>query len=209
MGSNTSPVHRIIPPSNELAERAVQTLKNALKNSSRESLTTQINCFLFQYRLTPHSTTGITPTELLLGQRPRSQLDLLFPDIANRVRRRQLERKADHDRRSREREFGVGQAVWVKNYLRAQRLCQEPSILKVLSPWRFQVALSDRRVLDRHIHHVRLCVPTPETVNPSVTVINPPDLQEDETADPKVNPAALDPPAYPTVRPQLLPCRST
>ena len=203
----SAPYH---PASNGLAERAVQTLKNALKkNSSGESLTTQINRFLFQYRLTPYSTTGIAPAELLLGRRPRSQLDLLFPDIANRVRRRQLEQKVDHDRRSRERQLGVGQAVWVRN-LPACTSWLPGTIVKVLSPQRFQVALSDGRVLDRHIDHVRLRVPTPETVNPSTTVVHPPDLQEeDQPTDPQVNPAALEPPADPTVRPQLPPRRST
>ena len=47
------------PASNVLAERAIQTLKNALKkNPGGVCLPTQIYCFLFQYRLTPHSTTG-------------------------------------------------------------------------------------------------------------------------------------------------------
>ena len=67
-----------------LAKRAVQTLKNAIKKSpGGESLSTQINRFLFQYCLTLHSTTGIAPAKLLLGQRPRSHLDFLFPDVAD------------------------------------------------------------------------------------------------------------------------------
>ena len=109
----SAPYH---PASNGLAERAIQTLKNALKkNPGGVSLSTQIYRFLFQYRLTPHSTTGIAPAELLLGRRPRSHLDFLFPDITDRVRRKQFEQKANHDRHSRERQLGVGQAVWVRN----------------------------------------------------------------------------------------------
>ena len=115
----------------------------------------------------------------------------------------------DHDRRSRERQLGVGQAVWVRN-IPACTSWLPGTIVKVLSPPRFQVALSDRRVLDRHIDHVRLRVPTPEKVNPSTTVIHPPDLQEeDQTTDLQVNPAALEPPADPTIHPQLPPRRST
>ena len=92
-------------------ERAIQ---NALKkNPGGVSLSTQICRFLFQYRLTPHSTTGIAPAELLLGQRPGSHLDFLFPDITDRVRRKQFEQKENHDRHSGERQLGVGQAVWV------------------------------------------------------------------------------------------------
>ena len=59
------------PASNGLAERAVQILKNALKKDpGGVSLDTQIARFLFHYQITPHSTTGIAPAELLMGRRP-------------------------------------------------------------------------------------------------------------------------------------------
>ena len=55
----SAPYH---PASNGLAERAVQTVKGALKKDARgESAKTQLAWFLFRYRLTPHSTTGIAP----------------------------------------------------------------------------------------------------------------------------------------------------
>ena len=82
---------------------------------SGDSLPTQIYRFLFQYRLTPHSTIGIAPAELLLGRRPRSHLDFLFSDITDLVRKKQSEQKLNHDRHSREQQLGVGQAVWVRN----------------------------------------------------------------------------------------------
>ena len=40
--------------------------------SSEGSLETHISRFLFQYRNTPHTTTGVSLAELLLGQRPRT-----------------------------------------------------------------------------------------------------------------------------------------
>lgn len=55
------------------AERAVQTLKEALK------LATRLAHFLFQYRNTPHTMTGRSPAELLLGRKPRTLLHLLHP----------------------------------------------------------------------------------------------------------------------------------
>ena len=48
---------------NGLAECAVQTLKNALKRMTGD-VETCLARFLFQYRLTPHSTTGQSPAEL-------------------------------------------------------------------------------------------------------------------------------------------------
>ena len=76
-----SPPHH--PASNGLAERAVQTIKTAIRKDDRGvNLETQISRFLFQYRLTPHSTTGATPAELLMGRQPHSRLDLLHPDVS-------------------------------------------------------------------------------------------------------------------------------
>ena len=71
----TAPYH---PASNGQAERSVKILKENLKKSSRDSLQIQISRFLFRYRLTPHTTTGVSPVELLLGRRPRSKLDLIW-----------------------------------------------------------------------------------------------------------------------------------
>ena len=61
----TVPYH---PASNGLAERAVQTLKEGLKKLSSGDLETRLFRFLFQYRITPHTTTGQSPAQLLLGR---------------------------------------------------------------------------------------------------------------------------------------------
>ena len=58
----TAPYH---PASNGLAERAVQIVKKGLKKQSNGSLKTQIARVLFSYRVTPQSTTGVSPAELL------------------------------------------------------------------------------------------------------------------------------------------------
>ena len=83
-----SPYH---PSSNGIAERAVKTLKEELKKcGNTESLQCQISRILFHNRITPHSTTGVPPAELLSGRRIRSHLDQVKPgdlkaDIAKEV----------------------------------------------------------------------------------------------------------------------------
>ena len=51
------------------------------------SINTRFAKILFIYRLTPQSTTGEVPAELLLGRRPSSRLDLARPNLAERVDR--------------------------------------------------------------------------------------------------------------------------
>ena len=72
----SSPYH---PASNGLAERAVQTFKSGV-SKLQGPIENRLLHFLFKYRITPQSTTGISPAELLMGRRLRSYLDLLHPD---------------------------------------------------------------------------------------------------------------------------------
>ena len=110
----SSPYH---PSSNGLAERAVQYFKEGMKKyPSTEALETRVSRFLFWYRLTSHSTTGIAPAQLLFGRIPRSQLDLLKPELSDKVRERQQSQKNYHDRHSKPRSFEVDDPVFVKDF---------------------------------------------------------------------------------------------
>ncbi|CAB3992542.1 Hypothetical predicted protein [Paramuricea clavata] len=51
------------------------------KMSNKESLETRVSRFLFKYRITPHSTTGRAPAEMLMSRKPRSRFDILHPDV--------------------------------------------------------------------------------------------------------------------------------
>ena len=60
---------------NGLAEKMVQTL-NKYFYISKSSLQDTLDRYLFNYRLTPHTSTSISPAELILGRRLRSKLCL-------------------------------------------------------------------------------------------------------------------------------------
>lgn len=69
----TSPPYH--PPSNGLAERAVQTFKDLMKKSLGNTLETKLHRALFNYHITPQSITGLSPAELLMGRKLHCTLD--------------------------------------------------------------------------------------------------------------------------------------
>ena len=88
--TTSAPYH---PSTNGLAERAVQTFKQGLTKLKESTINERISRFLFNYRITPRSTKGTSPTELLLGRRPRSCLDLLKPDLSTRIETKQAKQR--------------------------------------------------------------------------------------------------------------------
>ena len=97
------------PVTNGLVERAVQTFKVAMEKANTEiPIPTRVSRFLFHYRITPQSTTGISPAELLLGRRPRCHLDQLRPDLAKRVQARQVDQSQTHNHHVHQRQFAIG-----------------------------------------------------------------------------------------------------
>lgn len=116
----SAPYH---PASNGLTERAVQTVKKGLKKITRGTMRTHLAQVLFSYRLTPQSTTGISPSELLLGGRPRSRLDLLKPNTAERVERNQGKQKKQHNLRSRQREVLKLEMMFLSEIITMETRC--------------------------------------------------------------------------------------
>ncbi len=109
----SAPFH---PSSNGLAERAVQTFKEGMKKIKSDTLQTRLSRFLFSYRITPHTTTGLSPAELMMSRRLRSALDVLLPDVKAKVQQKQLKQKKNHDTKKRLRSFAPGDNVFVRNY---------------------------------------------------------------------------------------------
>ena len=60
---------------NSLVERGVETLKHGLKLTAGSSVQERLSKFLFDYQITPHSTTGVTSSELLTKRQLKSRLD--------------------------------------------------------------------------------------------------------------------------------------
>ena len=147
----SSPYH---PASNGLAVRAVQTFKVSMqKLPTSDSLETRISKFLFWYRVTPHSTMGVPPSELLFGRVPHSLLDLPKPDLSTKVQKRQEAQKANYDRHAKEQTFKEGNAVFVKDFPTGKNWFSG-SVTEVHGPLSYHVTLSDGTVVRRYVEHI-------------------------------------------------------
>ena len=145
----TAPYH---PSSNGLAERAVQTVKQGLKRTEGVTIQERLSKFLFTYRLTPQSTTGVPPSTLLMGRRIRSRLDGLFPDMSTRIEDQQSKQAKNHDTTKPLRSFRVGDRVYVKDF----SVTWTPGkVTKVTGPLSYHVEVIDGREVRRHVDAVR------------------------------------------------------
>ena len=77
-------------------------------------LDTRLARFLFSYT-TPHTTTGVSPAELLMNRKLRSPLDLLSPSVEDKVLEKQYSQKRYYDLHNRERRLCVGDSVMVES----------------------------------------------------------------------------------------------
>ena len=149
--TTSAPCH---PASNGLAERrAVQIVKKGLKKLTTGTMSARLAKILFYYRISPQTTTGTSPAELLLGRRPRTRLDLLRPNTAERIEEKQQRQKAQHDRKAKSRTFRVGDAVFVSNFGAGQRWLPG-RIVEMSGPVSFHVLLEDGRRKRCHQDHL-------------------------------------------------------
>ena len=101
-----------------------------------------------------HSSTGVSPAELIFGRRPRSQLDLLHPDMNRTVQRSQDRQKQSHDAHARAREFQVDDLVYARNYRRGP-IWLPGMVIGRSGAVSYTVLLEDGRSVHKHIDQLR------------------------------------------------------
>jgi len=142
----SAPYH---PSTNGLAERSVQTFKNALKKWSNVggTIESKVERFLFSYRNTPHSTTGVCPAEMLMNRRPRTVLSMVLPSMKSVLQKANDDMSAK--KRMNVREFTVGERVLARNYGGGQKWIPG-QIKEVTGPVSYKVQI-EGGILRKHV----------------------------------------------------------
>ena len=132
----------------------VQIMKRALKaaHANGAMLEQALAAFFFSYRTTPHAVTGVTPDSLFIGRKLRTRLQLLTPDIAARVRSKQLQQKEHHDHHCKERKFSLNRSVCAKNFHSGPSWLQAV-VTHQVGPVTYIVKLKNGELWRRHINH--------------------------------------------------------
>ena len=189
---HSAPYH---PSTNGLAERAVQSFKLGIKRIQSGSIQERLSKYLFKYRITPHSTTGVSPAELLMGRRPRSALDLLFPEVSSKVESQQCRQKKAHDSNALPaRSFSVNDPIFARNFTGGSPNWLPGRVTKVTGPLSYEVELLSGGTVRRHVDAVRRREPAVSTTEPEQGSHDP--FPDEFPSSPNPVP---DPPAMPPI----------
>ena len=147
----SSPYH---PSTNGLAERTVQTFKEGIRQQKIGSIETRVARFLFAYRNTPQSTTGVSLAVMMFNRPLRCHLDLLKPNIEETVQGRQIQQQLNHNIHSKDWKFQINGTVFVENFGHGSKWFAG-TIDEIRGPLTYMVRLPDGRILKRHVDHIR------------------------------------------------------
>lgn len=108
------------PATNGQAENSVKTVKKSIRanlaNVKPDSVDVILNRFLFDYRITVHSTTGISPAESMCGRQLKSRFSLLKPPRVKDKIISSQDRNVQNSHGKRDSRFDPGQKVYIRDY---------------------------------------------------------------------------------------------
>lgn len=145
------------PETNGQAESGVKILKKAILKGRSDGITDInliVNQFLFQYRNTPHTTTGEKPSKLLIGRSLRSKFDLLLPSTENVVSEKQKSQQKYY-KGKKDINFNVNDTVWVRDYRSNTPNWCEGKIIKVIGRRTYIVSVEGDLNWKRHVNQLR------------------------------------------------------
>ena len=171
----TAPYH---PSSNGQAERMVRVFKESMRCLSKGDIETKLYRLLFAYRLTPSTSTGKSPAELVFQRQPRSHFDRMLPKSSKENKDPEDLKENKKDKGKKVTVFKENDLVWVKNFGEGKKWIVG-TIIKRTSKVNYQVASNDK-ILHRHVDQLIVRVPK---------VDNTPKVREDISKEKEEVPA--------------------
>ena len=153
----------------------MKTLKSFLKHCDGDDWTARLDKFLFQYRVTPHQTTGVSPAELMFGRKLRTVLDLVHPGkcLPTTVLLKQEKQKENYNAKvPRTVELQPESPIMVRNYSSLYRDSWIPArIVKQTGPVSYKCELPEGHVVRRHQDQIHSRTFPKPTVSPKKPII--------------------------------------
>ena len=138
-----------------------QVFKVGIEKMEEGTMRTKLSRFLLKYRITPHTTNGVAPAELLMKRRLRTHLDQIQSRVVERVEDKQWHQKKAHDQHAKERIIETGDHVFVRDF-RKPKAWLEGVVLKLTGPVSAQIRLENGQTMRRHLDHIRKCYLKPQ-----------------------------------------------
>ncbi|XP_013403532.1 uncharacterized protein K02A2.6-like [Lingula anatina] len=153
--------HKLIPPyhasTNGAAERSVQVVKQGLTKQMLEnregSRSLRLSQLMMLYRITPQSTSGVSPSDLFMKRQIRSKFSLLKPSLSMSVETKQEKQCQYQDKCPKSRHFNLYDKVRVRNFRGGQEKWVPGCIVKVCGPQTYVVQIG-RLKRFVHIDHI-------------------------------------------------------
>ena len=162
----TPPYH---PASNGSAERAVGCLKQALYKmdapADTPGLQAAITKFLEMYRSAPHTTTHVSPHEMMKGHAPRTKFSLLKPSQEHDLEKKHMQKVLVRDGSKAVvlRTFSTGDKVLVYNTLTHHNDMGEVVSVQGKNTYKVRVGEREKLVSADHMSHTQVKISTQET----------------------------------------------
>ena len=139
--------------SNGQAEQAVRAFKEGMEKMEEGTMQDKLSRFLPKYRTTPHTTTGVTPAELLMKRKLRTKLDLIVPNTASLVGQMQEHQEQTYNHDAKQRVFGDNDPVFIKDFS-SPKSWQKGTVVQTTGPVSAPVELLGSRVVQQHQDHI-------------------------------------------------------
>ena len=110
---------------------------------------------MLSYRTTRHSTTGISPAELLFNRKLNTCLNFVKPKLSNIINDQEQKFKQCNNYSSNLRQFYPGDNVWVRNYSKTQAKWVEGKIIEKIGNIMYKIQLTCKTIVIKHVDQLR------------------------------------------------------